>query len=195
MQTLGLADSGERAESRFKSLFWPSVQTGSDVDYLGAQGYWVCTFVGAVSFLFALLGGKPALAATLLLFFYFGGVGVRERDLFAAVIVFAFYALDTLISVAFLLFASPWGMIVLRVFITAVLFSNVRATWIASNWQPNSEEAALPPRFGDTWSDKFVDQWPAKLWPKIRIAYYIIAPWLVLLSFAGFVAMLMHRLR
>jgi hypothetical protein len=39
MQTLGLSDSTPRTESRLKSLFWPTIQTGSDVDYLGAQGY------------------------------------------------------------------------------------------------------------------------------------------------------------
>jgi|SRR5437667_8620640 len=173
MQTLGLSDSTDRTESRLKSLFWPSIQSGADVDYLGAQGYWVCTFVAVSSLLFLFMLGRPTFGAALLLYFYFGGVGVRERDLFAAIIVFAYYAMDTLISLTFLVFTSPWGMIVLRVIITALLFSNLRATWMASNWQPDSEQAALPPRFGDTWSDKFVDQLPAMLWPKVRIIYYI----------------------
>jgi len=173
MQTLGLSDSTDRTESRLKSLFWPSIQSGADVDYLGAQGYWVCTFVAVSSLLFLFMLGRPTFGAALLLYFYFGGVGVRERDLFAAIIVFAYYAMDTLISLTFLVFTSPWGMIVLRVIITALLFSNLRATWMASNWQPDSEQAALPPRFGDTWSDKFVDQLPAMLWPKVRIIYYV----------------------
>ena len=175
MQTLGLSDSTDRTESRLKSLFWPSIQSGADVDYLGAQGYWVCTFVAVSSLLFLFMLGRPTFGAALLLYFYFGGVGVRERDLFAAIIVFAYYAMDTLISLTFLVFTSPWGMIVLRVIITALLFSNLRATWMASNWQPDSEQAALPPRFGDTWSDKFVDQLPAMLWPKVRIIYYILS--------------------
>ncbi len=68
MQTLGLADAGERSDSRLKSLFWPSVQSGADVDYLGAQGYWICAFIAAVSFGFSLLQGSPFLAITLLLF-------------------------------------------------------------------------------------------------------------------------------
>ena len=80
MQTLGLADAGERSDGRLKSLFWPSVQSGADVDYLGAQGYWICAFIAVVSFGFSLLQGRPFLAITLLLFFYFGGVGVRQRD-------------------------------------------------------------------------------------------------------------------
>jgi hypothetical protein len=50
MQTLGLSDSMPRSESRLKSLFWPSIQSSSDVDYLGAQGYWVCAVIAVLSF-------------------------------------------------------------------------------------------------------------------------------------------------
>jgi hypothetical protein len=192
MQTLGITDSSDRSESRVKSLLWPSIQSGADVDYLGAQGYWVCTFVAVLACLTSLLTGQIILAASLLLFFYFGGVGVRERDLFAAVIVFAFYALDTLISITFLLFTSPWGMIVLRVIVSALLLSNLRATWIASNWEPNSERAALPPRLGETFADKFADLWPAWIWPKVRIIYYIFSL-AVLLVFALGIAALIFR--
>lgn len=48
MQTLGLSDSTVRTEGRLKSLFWPSIQTGADVDYLAVQGFWVCTIVGSL---------------------------------------------------------------------------------------------------------------------------------------------------
>jgi hypothetical protein len=175
MQTLGLSDAAERSESRLKSLFWPSIQNGTDADYLWTQGYWVCSFVALASLIFVVLAGRPIFAIVLALFYHFGGVGVRERDLLAAVVVFALYAMDTLLIVFFLMFASPWGVIVFRVFVTALLFSNLRATWLASSWRPNSEEAALPPRMSETWSDRFVDQWPALVWPKVRIVYYIFA--------------------
>ncbi len=59
MQTLGLSDSTPRTEGRLKSLFWPSVQSGSDVDYLGAQGYWVCTLVAGLSFVLMVAMGQP----------------------------------------------------------------------------------------------------------------------------------------
>jgi hypothetical protein len=190
MQTLGLADAGERSDSRLKSLFWPSVQSGADVDYLGAQGYWICTFIAVVSFIFSLLQGRPFLAITLLLFFYFGGVGVRQRDPLAAGMVFLFYAVDTLTTVFFMVFASPWGMIVFRIFVTALLLSNIRATWIASKWKADSEEAALPPRLNETWSDKFADQLPAILWPKARIAYYIFGACVLTLVSIGLARML-----
>jgi hypothetical protein len=194
MQTLGLSDSDPRSEGRLRSLFWPSIQSGADVDYLGAQGYWVCALVGLSSLLFLLLQGRPILGAIVLLFFYFGGVGVREGDLFAAVIVFLYYLVDTLMSVIFLMFASPWGMIVLRVIITGLLLSNLRATWIASNWRPESEEAALPPRFADSWEDKFVDLWPAVLWPKVRIIYYVFSCIFLLLLVIGLAAMMLRSM-
>jgi len=190
MQTLGLADAAEHGDSRLKSLFWPSVQSGADVDYLGAQGYWICTLIAVVSFIFSLLQGRPLLAIALLLFFYVGGVGVRQRDPLAAGMVFLFYAVDTLTTVIFMVFASPWGMIVFRIFVTALLLSNVRATWIASKWKTDSDEAALPPRLKETWSDKFADQFPAILWPKARIAYYIFGACVLTLVSIGLASML-----
>ena len=142
-----------------------------------------------------LLQGKPIFGVVVFLFFYVGGVGVRERNPFAATIVFIFYALDSLFSVLFLFFNSPWGILVFRVIVTALLLSNVRATWIAANWTQGSEEAILPPRLGDTWSDKFADQVPAKIWPKLRIPYYIFAPWMLVLNLAGMVFMIIRSVR
>jgi hypothetical protein len=183
MQTLSISDSTPRTESRLKSLFWPSIESGADVDYLAVQGYWVCTVVALLSFALLLGTHQPIVGLAVLLFYHVGGIGVREHNRFAATIVFAFYALDTFASLSALV-GSPGG-IVLRVVITALLLSNLRATWIAANWQAGSEEAALPPRFGDTWKDKMADQWPAWLWPKVKVVYYIYAVGLLLLTMLG----------
>lgn len=59
---------------------------------------------------------------------------MRERSRYAAVVVFAMYLLDTLISPG-----------VVRILFAALLLSNLRATWIASGWKPDSEESVLPP--------------------------------------------------
>jgi len=181
METLGLADSTPKSESRLKSLFWPSIQSGSDVDYLGTQGYWVCTIVAVVSFVFLLAMGQPLAALSTLLFYYLGGVGVRERSRYAAVVVLAMYVADTLIS---------HQIGVVRVIIGGLLISNLRATWIAATWRPESEEAALPPRFGDTLGDKFADRLPLWLWPKIRILYYVYSAGFLALLAVGLVMML-----
>ena len=186
MQTLGLSDSTPRIENRLKSLLWPSIQSGTDVDYLGTQGYWVCAIVAVVSFGILVAAGQPIVAVVTLLFYYVGGVGVRERSRFAAVLVFVFYVMDMLISLR---------IGVISIIITALLLSNLRATWIASSWKPDSEEAAMPPRLGETWVDKFADQWPAWFWPKVRVIYYIFSICLLLLVGLGLVVMAFRRVQ
>jgi hypothetical protein len=178
VETLGLSDSTPRSESRLKSLFWPSIQTGSDVDYLGTQGYWVCTFVAVVSFVVMVATGQPLTGAAILLFYYLGGVGVRERSRYAAAVVFSEYLLETVMSPG-----------VVRIIVTALLFSNLRATWLAAGWKPDSEEAILPPRMNETWADKLADRFPMWLWPKVRIVYYVFSVGFLVLLIIGLAMM------
>src|SRR5260370_38597533 len=118
METLGLSGSAERSDGRLKSLFWPSIQNGTDVDYLGAQGYWVCTAVAVLSFVFLTMNGQPITGVAILLFYYVGGAGGRERSLFAALAVFVVYLLDTLLALG-----------VSRIIYFVLLLCNLRATW------------------------------------------------------------------
>jgi len=184
MQTLGLSESTPRTESRLKSLFWPSIKTGADVDYLAVQGFWVCTIVGALSLFFLTVSGHYIMGPLVFLLFHLGGVGVREHNAFAAAITLAYYVADFLLAIVFLFLNTP-GIAVVRIIIIALLFSNLRATWIAGNWKPESEEAALPPRMGDTLADKFSDKWPAWVWPKIKIVYFLYSAGFVFLSMVG----------
>jgi hypothetical protein len=192
MQTLGLSDSTTRTESRLKSLFWPSIQSGADVDYLAVQGFWVCTIVGAMSLVFLTMSGQPVTGILVFLLFHFGGIGVREHNPFAAAIVLIYYVIDFLASAVLVAVNSP-GIGVVKIIITALLVSNLRATWIASGWKPDSEEAALPPRFGDTFFDKFADKWPAWIWPKIKWVYYVFSFGFLVLVVAGLVVMFIRR--
>jgi hypothetical protein len=162
VETLGLSDSTPKSENRLKSLLWPSIQSGADVDYLGTQGYWVCTLVAVVSFIFLVVSGHPITGTIVLLYYYLGGVGVRERSRYAATVVFFMFFIDTLMSPG-----------IVRILFAALLLSNLRATCIAAGWKPESDEAALPPRLAETWGDKLADRLPMWLWPKIRIAYHI----------------------
>jgi hypothetical protein len=188
MQTLGLSDSTARSESRLKSLFWPSIQSGADVDYLAVQGFWVCTMVGVMSFAFSTLAHQPINGVLVFLLFYLGGIGVREHNPFAAAVILAYYLVDFLASFIFLFLNSP-GIGVIRIIIVALLLSNLRATWIAGSWKPESEEAALPPRLGETFADKFSDQWPAFIWPKVKVLYYIFSVGYLALVVAGLIVM------
>ncbi len=187
MQTLGISDSTPRGESRLKSLFWPSIESGVDVDYLAVQGYWVCTIVAVLSLVFMFMARQPIWAVITFLLFHLGGVGVREHSRFAATIAFVYYVINIPMPLKSLL-ASPGGD-VLRVIIMALLLSNLRATWIAARWQTGSDEAALPVRLDDTWMDKLANKWPSWVWPKIRVVYYIFSIGLLVLFGLGLVAM------
>jgi hypothetical protein len=182
MQTLNLSDSMPRSEGRIKSLLWPSVQSSSDVDYLGAQGYWVCVAVAVLSLVVLVISGQPIIGTFVLLFYYLGGVGVRERSQYAAGCVSVAYLLDTVAT----------GPSIVKIVLAALLLSNFRATWIAARWKPDSEEAVLIPRWSETWTDKFVDKLPTFLWPKVRILFYILSVCYLILAVIG-VIVLIHR--
>jgi hypothetical protein len=126
---------------------------------------------------------QPITGVLVLLYYYLGGVGVRERSRFAATAVFLMFAVDLVLS--------PFS--ILRVLLTALLLSNLRATWIAALWRPESEEAALPPRLSTTWGDKFADRFPMWLWPKVRVFYYLYAVCLFVLVDVGLAVILARR--
>lgn len=181
MQTLGISDSTPASENALKRLFWPSIQNASDVDALGMQGYWVCAIAAVLSFVLSAMNGQVITGCFVFLVCYLGGVGVREHSRYAASAVFFLFLTDTLLAPG-----------IPKVFITALLLSNLRATWIAARWRPESPEAAMPVRFDETWGDKFVDKLPLWLWPKVRILYYVFSVCFIALTFVG-LAMIAHR--
>jgi hypothetical protein len=190
MQTLGLADSTPRSDNRLKSLFWPSIQTATDVDYLGTQGFWICVLMAVLSLILLVATGHIVAGIITFLFNFLSGVGVRQGSRYAAAMVLILYLLDTFLSGIPIVGAG----VAVRVIFIAVLLANLRATWIASAWQPGSEEAVLPTRLNETLGDKLSDQLPVWLWPKIQIAYYIFSACLLLLASIG-TAMSVHRPR
>lgn len=183
MQTLNIAESTPKSEGRLKSLLWPSVQNATDVDYLSSQGLWICTVVAALSLGAGFLFGHPLAGFFVFVYYIFGGMGVREGSIAAAVFVLAFYLLDA--------FAS--GINVIRIIFTALLLSNVRAIWLAAHWQPGSDQTEAPPRLDETFGDKYSDQLPRLIWPKIRYIYFIFAFVFLILATAGLIAMFIRR--
>jgi hypothetical protein len=55
-----------------------------------------------------------------------------------------------------------------------LLFSNLRATLIAREWRPVAEGEDRPQRFNESLRDKLVDIWPPKLWPILRIPFFVL---------------------
>ena len=181
METLNLSGTAPQSENRLKSLFWPTIHTGADVDYLGSQGYWICAIVAVFSWIGSSIIGHPIAGFFLLLYYYLGGVGVRQRSVFAGVVVFIMFLADTLLA------PGIW-----KLFGCVLLLSNMRATFIASFWDPGVAEAEMPMRFDETWGDKFADKLPTWLWPKIRYGYYAFAVLFLLLTMTGLIMMALH---
>jgi hypothetical protein len=152
----------------------------------------VCTSVGVLSLLSQVMIGQPFSGFVVFFLFYLGGVGVREHNPFAAAIMLAYCVIEFLASIV-LVFANSPGIRVVKIIIIALLLSNLRATWIAAGWKPHSEEAALPPRFSETFLDKFADTWPAWIWPKVKVFYYIFPFASLALMVAGLIVLRIRR--
>ncbi len=184
MQTLDLSGERKERDGRLKSLFWPTVENAWDVDYLGQQGFWICLIIAILtSFLLVIVAfAAPSLAervgiltVTGAFFFVFavGGMGVRQSSWPAAAVIFVLYAVNQLSS----------GKVpsIIPLIIGAVLLSNLRATFLASRWEAPAEGEDRPMRFNETFRDKLVDQLPPRLWPVLRIPFFVVAAMLILL--------------
>jgi hypothetical protein len=190
MQTLGLSGDSKPSDGRLKSIFWPSVQNAWDVDYLERQGFWICIIIAIFQLVVAAISGNPAafiIVAVEALAFVIGGMGVREGSWPAAALVFSLYLLNLLYGAAM---HQPPG--ILAIIGAAILLSNVRAAFLASRWKPASEDEDRPMRFSETFTDKMADQLPTKLWPFLRIPFFVLASLLLLLSLAGLESAVRH---
>lgn len=174
MQTLGLSSESQRSDGWLKSLLWPTVDNAWDVDYLGQQGMWVCTVVAVFGLAASFLTGNPiviGIAILSALFFVLGGMGIREANWPAAAMLLAVELCNALLrptvfSIAFAL----------------ILLSNLRATFLASEWRPAAEGEDRPTRFNESFADKYVDQLPSILWPKLQILFFILGAAMLLLN-------------
>jgi hypothetical protein len=72
-----------------------------------------------------------------------------------------------------------------------LLFANVRATVLSQRWmsQPaDTSDQELPERLTKSFTDKFSNVLPAKLWPIGRYVFFPMAAVTLLLILIGFVA-------
>jgi hypothetical protein len=195
MQTLGLSGDNKRSDGRLKSIFWPTVENAWDVDYLGQQGFWICLLIAASQLGFALLTSSalPIVMGFLGAYLYFsGGVGVREKSWPAAAMISACYFLETLLAFLTGPMLTAGGMV--RIVFLGLLLSNLRATFLASEWKPAAEGEDRPQRFSETFRDKLVDAWPPRMWPFMEKPFFILgAVWLTL-SLIGLAGAVMIRL-
>lgn len=180
MQTLGLSGESKRTDGRLKSIFWPTVENAWDVNYIGQQGFWACVVVGLFQLGVAALSGNlvvTSISAVIALTYVVGGMGVREADWPAAAFIFAVFLFGLTYAIA--LGKMP-GLFDTAA--AAILFSNIRAAFLASEWRPAQEDEDRPTRFNETFADKLVDQLPRKVWPKLKVPFFALAAALVLLE-------------
>lgn len=184
MQTLGLSSESKRSDGRLKSIFWPTVENAWDVNYLGQQGFWICLVVGILQLAGTLIIGSPVLlifGIIAFFIFFMGGMGVREASWPAAALIFTIFLAGNVNSMT--MGASPS---ILGIISAGILLSNVRAAFLASEWRPASPDEDRPTRFNETFTDKLVDQLPARAWPILKVPFFIIAALDLLLILAGF---------
>jgi hypothetical protein len=179
VQTLGIADRQQEPDNIFRRIFWPS-NHAADVDALGQQGFWVCLAAAVLSLIQLAFQGHWILALAFALFYFLGGIGVREHSRVAAIIVATFFLLNLVGSAVVL--GVPPGFIPLGML--CLLLANIRGTWIASRWQSVAD--AFPDRFHETWRDRLVDVLPARIWPNGKYLFFLIGLGLFILSGLGF---------
>ncbi len=193
MQTLGLASESKPTDGMFKRLFWPTIENQYDVDLVGQQGFWVCLLVAGMSLLTAVFAGLSAgpIAFAVTLFFGFcaaltyflAGVGVRERSIGAAVLIFLCYLTDRIAS--FEISGTPiLGFPLIGVVALMLLLANVRATILSLKWRESGEAGDQPDSM-----EVAAEGWPAKVWPWGRFVFYPMASLVLLLSVASIVAL------
>jgi hypothetical protein len=176
MQTLGLSDSTPRTEGRLKALFWPTIRNEFDVDYITRQGFWLCLIIATLTLILGLFTGPKWAAVAEFLFFFLGGVGIRQRSRFAAMAVFLVYLLST----------PNFGIV--RIIFLGLLLANVRGIWLSARWSSSGVDP-LPESLSPTFTSKLAEALPPFLWPKTRILFYLFAA----LEFAGVLAIWLAR--
>jgi hypothetical protein len=187
METLGISGPPKKDDSFFKRIFWPS-EDSVDADMLGQQGFWLCLIVALLTLIAATFQGHFVLAILFASFYFLGGIGVREHDLAAANLVTLVYSLNILAGV-FLTRAFPGY---LTLFAELLLISNIRGCWIAAKWQKAGDPDLIPLRMNETWTDKLVDQMPARVWPHMRKTFYVVAGLVAVSTVAGIIMILIH---
>ena len=184
MQTLGLASEQKPTDGMFKRLFWPTIENQYDVDLMGVQGFWVCTVCAVLSMILLIATGNALIGILIGITFFLGGMGVRERSIAAAVLVFGCYALDKVLSIESLVLTGvhTGGNPLIGVVAFMLLLANVRGTILARKWRVQAERGgyvadpdAMPERTTSTLPDKMANVMPAKLWPGAKFVFFPLA--------------------
>ena len=173
METLNISGSAPRSENRLKTLFWPSLENEVDVDTVTRQGFWLCVVVAVGSTVFSAISGQVFAGIVDGSFFLLAGMGVRRQSIAAAVGALVVYSLTTVI----LLKLGQFG--VARIFMMALLLSNVRGIWLSAKFRAVATEPPPLP-MESSWRERFSDRLPMAVWPWGRWVFYALLPLMLL---------------
>jgi hypothetical protein len=197
MQTLGLSSAPQASDGMFKRLLWPEISNQYDVDLVGQQGFWVCFAVAVISTAISLFTGHAFLGVFVGATYFLGALGVRERNIAAAVLIFVCYLLDRVVSVeSMVLGMGGAGNPLLGIVATMLLFANVRATILSRKWQAADtpvDVSEMPERSTSSFGDKLANVMPGKLWPRTQFVFFPLAGILILISLLGMVGLPMMK--
>jgi hypothetical protein len=168
MQILGLSDSTAKPEgSRVKALLWPTIRNEYDADYICQQGFWVCAVIAVVTLGSSLFTGNVVINLIFAVYYFLGGIGVRQSSRFAAIAIFLNYVLSMLAGG----FAS---LGVISIITVGLLLANVRGTWLTARWRAAATEPP-PLRLSQTIGDKISNQLPSQVWPLGKWLFYLLS--------------------
>ena len=187
METLGLSGPPPQKDSLFRRLLWPSADS-VDADILGQQGFWLCLILALGAGIISAFQGHIVFGVLFGVFYFLCGIGIREHDVPAAIAAAAVYLVN--IGMEILIARHPPGWLTLLV--ALLLIANIRGCAIASRWAKAGDPDLIPIRLNQTWQDKLVDQMPAKVWPRFRVAFYVLSAMVFLLTLADRIATVMH---
>ena len=188
MQTLGLASEQKPTDGMLKRLFWPTIENAYDVDLIGKQGFWLCVMVAVLSAVSLAVMGHGFYGIFVALSYLLAGIGVRERSLPAAVVIFSCYLLDRVIGLILIPYGLGGSSPLVGTVVLMLLFANVRATWLARNWSRsgrNDDVVEFPTSVNTSFADRFANVWPRAIWPSGQFLFYPLAAALVVLMIVG----------
>lgn len=199
MQTLGLSAAPKPTDNLFKRLLWPEIANGYDVDLVSQQGFWVCFVVAVLSTIVLIATGQPLVGILVGATFLLGGMGVRQRSVAAATLIFVSYLLGRLTSLEATFLGLPDGGNPLAgIVATMLLFANVRATVLARRWkraETPSDIGELPERTTTSFGDKLANVLPEKLWPTGKYVFYPLAVIVIGISILGMIGLPVMKAR
>ena len=160
--------------------FWPTVTSVDDVERVTLLGFWVCVALGVLNILTfpfnyaraeGMLEKVFAIADTPLIaaMYYLGANALRRCNLLAATML---TALSFSMAIGF---RKLHGYYDYQFTAQACLFSNIlRGIYLAAMYKPAPDEGP-PLNLISTFGHAIVDRVPSQIWPRFRVAFWILA--------------------